>query len=239
MAAAKFMLGVAYATPLGTRCVLDDIDVMVEWGASVNDKVPSVISYSRKEYEWGEAISADAVCMVHTKLELGLQNVLGELNMTLQVLDGMTDLNFDEMLTKSGSYDVPAYSSKSPEEIVTDYLTKIFQYMEQEVNKFGKAARMYTTTDLVVTVPTVIATLYATCYLTDTKKEWSYMAMNSTYRALTKAGFNHDNFMKLQDVMFITEPEAAAQYTARHYRDEERNEFLEVSFVYLSCHSFT
>lgn len=42
------------------------------------------------------------------------------------------------------------------------------------------------------------------------------------------AGFNAENFPRLQNIMFITEPEAAAQYTARHYRDEERNVFLEV-----------
>jgi hypothetical protein len=52
--------------------------------------------------------------------------------------------------------------------------------------------------------------------------------MNSTYRALTKAGFNRDNFPKLQPIMFITDPEAAALYTARYYRDEKEEEFLQV-----------
>jgi hypothetical protein len=55
------------------------------------------------------------------------------------------------------------------------------------------------------------------------------MAMNSTYRALTKAGFNQKNFPKLQDVMFITESEAAAHYVARFYRDEKRQDILKVS----------
>jgi hypothetical protein len=54
------------------------------------------------------------------------------------------------------------------------------------------------------------------------------MAMNSTYRALMKAGFNRVKFPRLQDVMFITEPEAAALYTARHYRDEMAHDILEV-----------
>jgi hypothetical protein len=93
--------------------------------------------------------------MVHTKLELGLQSTLGELDMTLQVLDGMANLNFDEMLMNRGSHDIPAYSHKSPEEIVTDYLEKVFQYLEQEVDRFGPIARKHTATDLVVTVPTV------------------------------------------------------------------------------------
>lgn len=55
------------------------------------------------------------------------------------------------------------------------------------------------------------------------------MAMNSTYRALSKAGFNQKNFPRLQEVMFITESEAAAHYVARFYRDERGQEFLKVS----------
>jgi hypothetical protein len=60
------------------------------------------------------------------------------------------------------------------------------------------------------------------------------MAMNSTYRALTKAGFNQKNFPRLGDVMFITESEAAAHYVARSYRDERGQEFLKVSKIDLS-----
>lgn len=54
------------------------------------------------------------------------------------------------------------------------------------------------------------------------------MAMNSTYRALTRAGFNATNFPRLQDVLFITEAEAAALYVARHYSEEKDHEFLKV-----------
>jgi molecular chaperone DnaK (HSP70) len=197
-------------------------------GATVDDKVPSVISYSQAKHEWGGSLSADSVSMVHTKLELGLQSTLGELDMTLQVLDGMANLNFDEMLMARGSHDIPAYSHKSPEEIVTDYLEKVFQYLEQEVEKFGTAARKHTAVDLVVTVPTVSNASSTERHRVNMEKDWSYMAMNSTYRALTKAGFNREKFPNLHDVMFITEPEAAALYTARHYRDEMSQDFLEV-----------
>jgi len=55
--------------------------------------------------------------------------------------------------------------------------------------------------------------------------------MNSTYRALMTAGFNRTNFPKLRDVMFITEPEAAAVYTARHYRDELAQTTLRVCSI--------
>jgi hypothetical protein len=122
----------------------------------VDEKVPSVISYSRANYEWGGALSEDSITMVHTKLELGLQSRLGELDMTLQVLDGMSDLNIEKMMSTMCNYDdVPAYSHKSPEEIVTDYLRKVFQHLEMEVDRFGPVARKHTATDLVVTVPTV------------------------------------------------------------------------------------
>ncbi|KAF2127870.1 hypothetical protein P153DRAFT_432314 [Dothidotthia symphoricarpi CBS 119687] len=217
--------GVAYATPSGAQCALDQIDVMTDWGPQMDnhDKVPSVISYSRPsqatEQQWGSNLSADAVSMVHTKLELGLQDVLGELDMTLQVLDGMMDLNFDAMMMSRGNQDLPPYSHKSPEAIVTDYLTKVFEWLEQEVEKFGSVLRKHTATDIVVTVPT----------------EWSYMAMNSTFRALSKAGFNQLNFPKLEEVMFITEPEAAALYTARYYRDEKREEFLREREYFILC----
>ncbi|KAI4693068.1 uncharacterized protein J4E88_001439 [Alternaria novae-zelandiae] len=211
-------IGIAWATPSGAECSLEEIDVIEQWGPQMDneEKVPSVISYSRSsqagEQQWGKSLSADAVTMIHTKLELGVEDLLGELDMTLQVLDGMKNLNFDEMMLSKGQNDLPPYSHKSPEEIVTDYLEKLFAYVQMEVrvdedNVFAK----HTTTDIVVTIPT----------------KWSYMAMNSTYRALTKAGFNKDNFPKLRPIMFVTEPEAAALYTARWYRDEKEEEFLQ------------
>ncbi|KAI4959504.1 hypothetical protein J4E86_003226 [Alternaria arbusti] len=125
-------------------------------GKIVDEKVPSVISYSHSNYEWGGALSEDSISMVHTKLELGLQSRQDELDMTLQVLDGMSNLNIDDMLrSMSNDEDVPAYSHKSPEEIVTDYLQKVFQHLEVEVDQFGAIARKHTATDIVVTVPTV------------------------------------------------------------------------------------
>lgn len=188
-----------------------------------HDKVPSVISYSKcstaGERQWGSNLSPDAISMVHTKLELGVQSVLGELDMTLQVLDGMMDLNIGAILRTTKDHDLPPYSHLSPEAIITDYLTKVFLWFEQELEKFGPVFRRETATDLVITVPT----------------EWSYMAMNSTFRALTKAGFNHAKFPRLEEVMFITEPEAAALYTTRYYRDEKAEEFLKVGQYFILC----
>ncbi|KAH8727125.1 hypothetical protein GQ44DRAFT_725417 [Phaeosphaeriaceae sp. PMI808] len=217
--------GIAYATPSGTNCRLDEITVMVDWGSQMlnQGKVPSVISYSSPteamEQQWGSSLSPNAVSMVHTKLELGMQDVLGELDMTIQVLDGMKNLSFADMMASNGDHDRPAYSHKAPEEIVTDYLTKVFIRLDEVVEEFTDAFRRHTATDLVVTVPT----------------DWSYMAMNSTYRALTKAGFNRQNFPRLQEVMFVTESEAAAHYVARFYRDERGQEFLKENQYFVLC----
>ena len=69
--------------------------------------------------------------------------------------------------------------------------------------------------------------------LTDAEKGWSYRAKNSIYRALINA---RDSFPRLSDVIFVTEPEAAALYTVRYLTEDKREELLKVaapSFVHL------
>ncbi|KAI4922167.1 hypothetical protein J4E90_000595 [Alternaria incomplexa] len=166
----RLVLGIDYGTTFsGAECSLEEIDVIEQWGPQMDneEKVPSVISYSRSsqagEQQWGKSLSADAVTMIHTKLELGVEDLLGELDMTLQVLDGMKNLNFDEMMLSKGQNDLPPYSHKSPEEIVTDYLEKLFAYVQMEVrvdenNVFAK----HTTTDIVVTIPTDVVSYRVT-----------------------------------------------------------------------------
>ena len=88
--------------------------------------------------------------MVHTKLELGAQeNKSDELDLILQLLDGTKDLHFDNVVKSKG---YPAYTWKLPEDIVTDYLTKVFEYMEQAVSHFSAAQ---IPVDIVVTMPVV------------------------------------------------------------------------------------
>lgn len=122
-----------------------------------HSKIPSIISYSPRsaadEQQWGASISPDAVTMVNTKLELDVQdNKSDELNLILQVLDGMSDLNFDHVKDSRGS---PDYTWKSPEDIVTDYLTHIFENLLNEVSYFGKERRDQMSVDVVVTIPVV------------------------------------------------------------------------------------
>jgi hypothetical protein len=123
-------------------------------------KIPSVISYSPssgEEQQWGKSLSPDSVTMINTKLELDVQdNKTDELELILAVLEGMSNLNFQHVKASRG---YPEYTWKNPEEIVTDYLTKIFQYLDKEVDKFSPQLRAQLPVDIVITVPVVSSTL--------------------------------------------------------------------------------
>lgn len=214
--------GVAFAAPMFHEASLNEIKVIDNWGKSMSNKskVPSVNSYSpapNGEQQWGESLSPDAVTMINTKLELDVQdNKSDELELILQVLDGMKNLHFDHVRA-SGGY--PEYTWKSPEEIVTDYLTKIYPYLDKRLDEFGQEIRQRLPVDIVVTVPV----------------NWSYGAKNSTLRAIRTAGFNKKNFPNLQDIIMVTEPEAAAIYTARYLKIEMQKDFLKVGECFVLC----
>ncbi|KIW81283.1 hypothetical protein Z517_04308 [Fonsecaea pedrosoi CBS 271.37] len=214
--------GVAYATPNSNYLPLDEIDLMEDWGHNMGNhkKIPSVISFSPSteamEQQWGYDLSEHAISVVHTKLELDLQDVSGELDLMLHALDGMCDFSFQHIKGAGAEH---AFSDKSAERVVTDYLTRVFEHLLAAIANFSFSIRIRVPVDLVVTVPT----------------EWSYRAKNSTFRALTTAGFNQQNFPKLANVLFITEPEAAAIYTARYLKDEVREIFLKPNSCFILC----
>lgn len=138
----------------------------------LTSKVPSVYSYSPPseagEQQWGSSLSPKAVAMVNTKLELDVQeNKLDELELILQVLDGTKNLDISE-IKKSQGY--PEYTWKSPEEIVTDYLTKIFQYLNQRFEVFGDRLRSTMLVDVVITVPVVFRPVQ--------KNQWVVLIIN-------------------------------------------------------------
>jgi len=43
-----------------------------------------------------------------------------------------------------------------------------------------------------------------------------------------KAGFNNENFPRLNNMILVTEPEAAAIYTARYLKEVMGQDFLKV-----------
>jgi hypothetical protein len=119
-------------------------------------KVPSVYSYSpapKDEQQWGDSLSDEAVTMINTKLELDVQdNKSDELRLLLQVLEGMHNFSFEYVRACRG---YPDYTSKNPEQIITDYMSRIFQRFEQHVDKFGTTLTSRLLVDIVVTVPVV------------------------------------------------------------------------------------
>ncbi|KAH8685431.1 hypothetical protein BGZ60DRAFT_522721 [Tricladium varicosporioides] len=217
--------GIAFDTPLGN--VVNHIEVVNVWGNRMqnHDKVPSVVSYSECSYkenpedceqQWGEDLSPNAVAMIHTKLQLDVNDNDAELDLILQALDGMRDLTFQYIKDSGGK---PIFPRRTPEEIVEYYLKKLFVHLRNTVDRFSPAFVKTTPVDIVVTIPA----------------EWSYRAKNSTFRALTRAGFNQKSFPELQDVILISEPEAAAIHTARHLVEKHGVDFLEEDDCFVLC----
>jgi hypothetical protein len=122
-----------------------------------SDKIPSVISYSpptkAKELQWGSSLSPDALAMINTKLELDSSERSEELDLLLQALDGMKNLNFEYIKASRG---LPEYTFKSPEDIVADYLCKVFDHFYKETLKpLSEEYLNRINVDIVITVPVV------------------------------------------------------------------------------------
>ncbi|KAJ9663048.1 hypothetical protein H2198_001040 [Neophaeococcomyces mojaviensis] len=212
--------GVAFANTQSNVAQLSKIEVMQDWGSKMGNqhKLPSVYSYviaTNGEEQWGTDISENAVTMVNTKLELEVQDKkLDELELTLQVLEGTGNLAF-EYVKKSGGH--PAYTWKTPTEIVTDYLTKA---RERVWNALGLDHLVGTNNivGIIVTVPV----------------NWSYQATESTFRAMRQAGFNEQRFPTLNDMVLVSEPEAASYFTARDLQDGGKK-FLKLDENFILC----
>ena len=170
--------------------------------------------------------------MVNTKLELDVQdNVADELDLIIQSLDGMSNLDFDHVKQARGR---PEYPAKVPADIVADYLTKVFEYVEKDVDWFGENIKQQIAVDIVMTVPVVRAPRKKGVFLLIRNKSWSYRAKNATFRAIREAGFNKQSFPNLKEYIMVTEPEAAALYTARYLKEEKKERFFKV--CHLKCH---
>ena len=120
------------------------------------EKVPSVYSYTKPtagEEQWGYHLSADAVTMVHTKLELDAQqSKLDELEIILDNLEGMHDLHFDQVKKTNGN---PDFTAKKPEIVVLDYMKKIFDRVMKHLSQYAEEVRRSLPVDIVITHPVV------------------------------------------------------------------------------------
>ncbi len=137
---------------------ISQIEVIRNFGNKMDsaDKIPSRISYSpcsaADEEQFGADISPEGVAMVNTKLELDHQETkLEELDLIIQVLEGMNDLNFEHVKAAKG---YPGYTWKGPEDVVTDYLEKVFVAFENATEKISEN-KLTVPVDILITVPVV------------------------------------------------------------------------------------
>jgi hypothetical protein len=120
-------------------------------------KVPSLISYGN-DYgfegglQWGNNILPGAVAMMHTKLQLDVQTVSEELNLIMDALDGVKDFDFSHIQYSVAS---SQYTDKSAEEIITDYLTLVFNALCKQIEALMDTFRLLLPVDIVITIPAV------------------------------------------------------------------------------------
>lgn len=129
----------------------------MNWGSRMTNepKIPSVISYSdpnNGERQFGADLSASAITMINTKLELDAQDTkVEELDLIIHMLDGMKCLNFEHIKASKG---MPEYTWKTPENIIQDYIARAFDPF-WEATDYMAEIRTTAPVDIVVTFPVV------------------------------------------------------------------------------------
>lgn len=126
------------------------------------EKIPSVLSYSLSsngERQYGADVSDESVTMMNFKLELEVQDKrYDELELTLQALEGACNLSFKHIKQSNSN---PEYSYKAPEDIVTDYLTKVCERAWEIIEPTYLYSTRKPPVDIVVTVPVVCVSYHA------------------------------------------------------------------------------
>jgi hypothetical protein len=134
------------------------VSIVTDWGPGPGmrntHRVPSVISYWPPSNDWeqqqfGYSLSPNAEIISRTKNELEIQETkCAELDLILKFLDGADNLSFEHIRAATIGY--PYSTSKRPEHVVADYLSKIFPHVYRTL-----ALQDRTPTDIAVTVPEV------------------------------------------------------------------------------------
>lgn len=139
----------------------DELTVFKHWPGSDNPRVPSAISYSptnpaRRKAQWGWSIDDDSKVLKWTKLELEPQSTETELLQLKELTKGLDLLRELRENQLAGTMkDVPQHITKSAEDVVRDFLSKV----AREWYKYMKSQNEYTLEnlelDLVITHPAV------------------------------------------------------------------------------------
>jgi hypothetical protein len=93
---------------------------------------------------------------MHTRREVGLDSLLDELDMTVDVLDGIDDLNFNTTVLTAESGKAAVTAQGNPERTLTSYLSHLSCLLEEEISSaLSSAFLRHTTTDAVIAIPAV------------------------------------------------------------------------------------
>lgn len=152
---------------LGVEDAGDGMTDCISWPVRNQVKVPSQIAYSSSHEhnsQWGYDISPEALRLIWTKLELEKQNRVDELNHLLRALDGMKDLDLNEIAKTRG---LPEYPAKEPVEIISDYLSLVCEHVVKRDMPYSVGEALFESSkiDLVVTCPTVSSLNLISCCL--------------------------------------------------------------------------
>jgi hypothetical protein len=144
-----------------------DLVVFKFWPGADVEFVPSVYSYSRtdpgtRKAQWGWSIDDNSKILKWTKLELQPQDTKTELSQLKELTKGLDLLRQLRRNEEEGVWDdVPQHITKSAEDVVRDFLTKVsrvwYQHMKSQNNQY---VLEQVPLDLVITHPAVSYHLY-------------------------------------------------------------------------------
>ncbi|KAF3129560.1 hypothetical protein TWF703_008847 [Orbilia oligospora] len=213
--------GVAYCDEKGAAEGTSGVQLITSWPGlaahtATNEKVPSRIAYGtppEPDIIWGNQIKHNTKASINSCMKLKLDERPAHIRHFLEVLTrGMAGMDVkDEDESSNEPLDHP---SKTPVDMVADYLTKVreiaWDVLEQQ---YGKVLFSSMKKELVVTVPAV----------------WSERAKDLTLRAVNRAEFNASR------ISLVSEPEAAAIYTLKDMREGPSRDDIKVGDVFILC----
>ncbi|RSM12109.1 hypothetical protein CEP52_002587 [Fusarium oligoseptatum] len=182
----------------------NDLEVFTGWsGGSGNPKIPSEISYSKatnRSSQQGKEAERHRLVLHWTKLELETRRPATELEALLEAVQGLNLVKrLREVDDAEINHEAPTHLTKSPSDIVKDFLLKIArQYYLHMKEKSSALIAGEIPLDIALTHPA----------------EWGYEPLNRLYRAAMGA-FHKQMFPTLRNVYFVPEPEACALFTVQ------------------------
>ncbi|KAJ4168422.1 hypothetical protein NW754_010333 [Fusarium falciforme] len=182
----------------------NDLEVFTGWsGGSGNPKVPSEISYSKatnRSHQQGKDAERHKLMLHWTKLEFETRRPATELEALLEAVQGLSLVKrLREVADADINHEAPTHLTKSPSDIVKDFLLKIArQYYLHMKGQSSALIGGQIPLDVALTHPA----------------EWGYEPLNKLYRAAMGA-FHKQMFPTLRNVYFVPEPEACALFTVQ------------------------